>query len=439
MAFPVKYIVLGLAVLMYALVIAFPSKKTWFPLGGALFLVLLGITSPFHALFELVNWNILMIYIGSLVIAELFIYSRLPARIADNIVAKTPNAGLAMVAILIMTGIISAFVENVATVLVMAPIALSLTRKLKINPTYFMVGLAVMANLEGTATLVGDPPSMIFASYAGYGFNEFFFHEGRISIFFFVQAGLIAGALFFYYFFSKSGKEKILTEKTPVISYFPMVLLIFMIGGLAASGAISALGNKGDGESALWTEYVSGSIVMILAIVGIFWYCFKEKKGAKETLQMIKHLDWETILFLSGIFIVIGALSETGILEEFAGFLTEIIRGNVFAGFVIIIVVSMVLSGFIDNVPYIIVMLPVAATLAQNMNLTPELYMFALLIGSCMGGNLTPFGASANIVATGILKKEKYPLGFSGWLKIGLPFTLITTGTASLLLWLVYS
>ena len=91
-----------------------------------------------------------------------------------------------MVAILIMTGIISAFVENVATVLVMAPIALSLTRKLKINPTYFMVGLAVMANLEGTATLVGDPPSMIFASYAGYGFNEFFFHEGRISIFFFV-------------------------------------------------------------------------------------------------------------------------------------------------------------------------------------------------------------------------------------------------------------
>lgn len=438
MEFPVKYIVLGLAVLMYVLVIAFPAKKTWFPLGGALVLVLLGIISPFHALFELVNWNILMIYIGSLVIAELFIYSRLPARIADNIVAKTPNAGLAMVAILIMTGIISAFVENVATVLVMAPIALSLTRKLKINPTYFMVGLAVMANLEGTATLVGDPPSMIFASYAGYGFNEFFFHEGRISIFFFVQAGLIAGALFFYYFFSKSGKEKILTEKTQVISYFPMILLLLMIIGLAASSTISALGNKENGEAALWTEYVSGSIVMILAIVGIFWYCFKEKKGSKETLKMIKNLDWETILFLSGIFIVIGALSETGILEEFAGFLTRIIGGNVFAGFIIIIVVSMVLSGFIDNVPYIIVMLPVASTLAQNMNLTPELYMFALLIGSCLGGNLTPFGASANIVAMGILKRENYPMNFSGWLKIGLPFTLITTVTACALLWLFY-
>lgn len=439
MEFPVKYIVLGLAVLMYVLVIAFPAKKTWFPLGGALVLVLLGIISPFHALFELVNWNILMIYIGSLVIAELFIYSRLPARIADNIVAKTPNAGLAMVAILIMTGIISAFVENVATVLVMAPIALSLTRKLKINPTYFMVGLAVMANLEGTATLVGDPPSMIFASYAGYGFNEFFFHEGRISIFFFVQAGLIAGALFFYYFFSKSGKEKILTEKTQVISYFPMILLLLMIIGLAASSTISALGNNTNGEVPLWTEYVSGSIVMFLAVSGIFWFCFKEKKGSKETFKMIKNLDWETILFLSGIFIVIGALSETGILQEFADFLTVVISGNVFAGFVIIIVVSMVLSGFIDNVPYIIVMLPVAATLAQNMNLTPELYMFALLIGSCMGGNLTPFGASANIVAMGILKRENYPMNFSGWLKIGLPFTLITTGTASLLLWLLYS
>ena len=99
----------------------------------------------------------------------------------------------------------------------------------------------------------------------------------------------------------------------------------------------------------------------------------------------------------------------------------------------------MVLSGFIDNVPYIIVMLPVAATLAKNMNLTPELYLFALLIGSCLGGNLTPFGASANIVAMGILKRENYPMNFSGWLKIGLPFTLITTGTASLLLWLLYS
>ena len=439
MEFPVKYIVLGLAVLMYVLVIAFPAKKTWFPLGGALVLVLLGIISPFHALFELVNWNILMIYIGSLVIAELFIYSRLPARIADNIVAKTPNAGLAMVAILIMTGIISAFVENVATVLVMAPIALSLTRKLKINPTYFLVGLAVMANLEGTATLVGDPPSMIFASYAGYGFNEFFFHEGRISIFFFVQAGLIAGALFFYYFFSKSGKEKILTEKTQVISYFPMILLLLMIIGLAASSTISALGNNTNGEVPLWTEYVSGSIVMFLAVAGIFWFCFKEKKGSKETFKMIKNLDWETILFLSGIFIVIGALSETGILQEFADFLTVVISGNVFAGFVIIIVVSMVLSGFIDNVPYIIVMLPVAATLAKNMNLTPELYLFALLIGSCLGGNLTPFGASANIVAMGILKRENYPMNFSGWLKIGLPFTLITTGTASLLLWLLYS
>lgn len=438
MLFNPKYLVLGLAVVMYLLVIIFPSKKVWFPLAGAFILVILGITNPFHALFELVNWNILMIYIGSLVIAELFIYSRLPARIADNIVAKTPNAGLAMVAILIMTGIISAFVENVATVLVMAPIALSLTRKLKINPTYFMVGLAVMANLEGTATLVGDPPSMIFASYAGYGFNEFFFHEGRISIFFFVQAGLIAGALFFYYFFSKSGKEKILTEKTTVISYFPLVLLLLMILGLAASSTISALGNNGNAEAALWTEYISGSIVMILAVAGIFWYCFHEKKGYRDTFTMIKNLDWETILFLSGIFIVIGALSETGILQEFADLLTNLISGNIFAGFIIIILVSMVLSGFIDNVPYIIVMLPVAATLAKNMNLTPELYMFALLIGSCMGGNLTPFGASANIVATGILKRENYPLNFSGWLKIGLPFTLITTGTASALLWFFY-
>ena len=158
-----QWIVLALTVLMYMFIIVFPNVKSYITLGTAIIMMLLGVVGFQEAMTTMVNWNILMIFVGSLVIAELFIYSRMPARIADNIIDSSPSVGLAIVAILMMTGIISAFVENVATVLVMAPIALALSKKLKMNPTYFMVGLAVMANLQGTATLVGDPPSMIFA------------------------------------------------------------------------------------------------------------------------------------------------------------------------------------------------------------------------------------------------------------------------------------
>jgi len=422
-----KWIVLAIAVAMYAAVVAFPQKKAWATLCSALLMMVLGVVSPAHAFGSLVNWNVLMIYVGSLVIAELFIYSRVPARIADNIVDRSPNVGVAIVAILMMTGIISAFVENVATVLVMAPIALALSKKLKMDPTYFMVGLAVMANLQGTATLVGDPPSMIFASYAHYGFNDFFVYAGKPSIFFAVQIGMIAGAVFFYAYFAKTGAGKVEIEREPVVSYLPSVLLILMILGLA----VSSFFHTG-------VSLASGLIVMVLGIAGVLWFRLVRRESRNDTVAMIKGLDWETIAFLIGIFIVVGAIAEVGLLEDFAGFLRGMVGGNVLLGFIAIIGVSVLISGFVDNVPYIIVMLPVAANLASALGLKSELYMFALLIGSCLGGNLTPFGASANIVAVGLLKKQGVTTSFADWLKIGLPFTVLTTTAASAFLWLVW-
>ena len=447
-----KWVVLGIAVLMYALVIAFQNKKVWFTSIAAMLVIILGMIFPgtifnlpedvmasvssvpshlyafTHSFTDIINWNVLMIYVGSMIIAALFIYSNVPARIANNIVAQSKSTGIAIIAILAMTGIISIFVENVATVLVMAPIALALCKKLKINPTYFMIGLAVMSNLEGTATLVGDPPSMIFASYAGYNFNDFFVHQGTLSIFFIVQAGMIAGCLFFYFYFARQSKNKVSVDREKVVSWFPLALLLAMIFGLA-------------GVSFIHTSfsYTSGLYVLALGIIGVLWYFFFQKKTKDETKKLVKELDWETIFFLIGIFIVIGAIQETGLLEDLAQFLAKITGGSKFAGFIIILIVSVVISGFVDNVPYIIAMLPVASSMAITMNLKPELYMFALLIGSCLGGNLTPFGASANIVAMGIVKKEGYPMKFSGWLKVGVPFTVITTGVAAVVLWLLWA
>ena len=244
-----KWIVLALALLMYLFVIIFQDKKVWFTTGAVVVLLILGMIFPgqvfseglvssgrftviSHSLFELINWNILMIYVGSMIIAALFIYSKVPVIIADKIVSNSPNTGIAVVLILAMTGIISIFVENVATVLVMAPIAMALSKKLNLNPIPFMIGLAVMSNLEGTATLVGDPPSMIFASYSGYNFNDFFVHQGKPSIFFIIQVGMIVGCIFFYCIFGRV-KEKAQIEKDTAISYVPLYLLLLMIFGLA--------------------------------------------------------------------------------------------------------------------------------------------------------------------------------------------------------------
>ena len=139
-----------------------------------------------------------------------------------------------------------------------------------------------------------------------------------------------------------------------------------------------------------------------------------------------------------GIFICIGALTEVGLLNELVDQLEKLIGNNILLGFITIILVSVLISGFVDNVPYIMAMLPVISSLAGRLNLKPELFMFALLVGSCLGGNITPFGASANVAAVGILKKEGAVLDFPGWLKIGLPFTFITTAAASLFLWFIW-
>ena len=447
-----KWIVLGLAFLMYAGVIIFQNKKVWFTTGAALIIILLGIIFPdsifplpedimasesslpshfyalSHSFADIINWNVILIYLGSMMIASMFLYSKVPALIADSIIERCPNTGIAIVMILAMTGIISIFVENVATVLVMAPIALSLCKKIKANPTSFMIGLAVMSNLEGTATLVGDPPSMIFASYAGYNFNDFFFHGGLISIFWFIQIGLLTGCLFFYFFFAKLGKNKIELDKESVISWFPFVMLLVMIIGLACISFIKTT-----------FIYLSGLFVFALGVICLIWYAVSQKKSASKVWEQIKSLDWETIFFLLGIFIVIGAIQSTGLLEDFAHFLARTCGDSKLLAFVMILAFSILISGFVDNVPYIIAMLPVAGSMAVTMNINKELLMFALLIGSCLGGNLTPYGASANVVAMGIIKREGYPMKFSNWLKTGVPFTILTTLAASLVLYFVWA
>jgi Na+/H+ antiporter NhaD/arsenite permease-like protein len=430
-----KWLILGLAALMYGLVIAFPKKKAWFALGAALVLLglgsvpgLEGLPTWGEALGTYVNWKVLLIYLGCLVLAELFVYSRVPAVLADRAVERAPSLGLAIAAILAMTGILSIFVENVATVLVMAPIALEISRRLGIHPGPFMIGLAVMANLQGTATLVGDPPSMIFASFAGYSFNDFFFYAGRPSIFFAVQAGALAGLAYFLLRFRGLPKSRVSLPDERVRSALPTALIIAMIAGLALISIISGHG----------LHLSSGLLCTGLALLGLAWFRFIRREPAKAAWKLLRDLDWDTILFLISVFILVGAIEKAGLIADLAGLMGRAVGGRPFLGFVAILGVSMLISGFVDNVPYIMAMLPVAQALSEGMRVRPEYFMFALLVGSCLGGNLTPFGASANVVAIGILKKEGRSASFADWLRIGLPFTLLTTTASAFFIFLVW-
>ncbi|HSV56856.1 MAG TPA: SLC13 family permease [Magnetospirillaceae bacterium] len=430
-----RLFILTTAAVMYVLVVAFPHRKAAMSLSASALILGAGLLFPgpgavsiSRAFLEFVNWTILGIYIGSLIIADLFIYSRVPAALADRVVAKSPTLGIAIVAILVLTGLISAFVENVATVLLMAPIALTLCRRLNVQPAPFLIGLAVMANLQGTATLVGDSPSMIFASFAGYGFNDFFFMDGRPSIFFAVQAGAVTGALYFFLFFRKLGKVRVDLPAERIISWFPLGLLISMISGLAL---ISFLSGRG-------LTPASGMYCLSLGAAGLVWFRLVRKEPAARVQDLIRRLDWETILFLAGVFIVVGSIAGTGVLDDLASWLGAVIGGRAALGFVAIVGISVLVSGFVDNVPYITVMLPVAGKLSAAYGLEGEFLMFGLLVGSCLGGNLTPFGASANIAAVGLVKKAGGHVGFFEWLRIAGPFTFLTTVVSSLFIYLVW-
>ncbi|MDD5128829.1 MAG: SLC13 family permease [Candidatus Omnitrophica bacterium] len=419
-----RFIALLVFIFAYSLFIIFPQKRTAVALGGSLLLVLTQ-TISFKEAFTAVNWNVMGIFVGTLIIADVFMQSRVPAYIAEIIVDKARNTAWSILFICILTGFISAFVENVATVLIVAPIALSLAKKLKINPMNMMIAIAVSSNLQGAATLIGDPPSMLLGGFAKMNFGDFFFYKGKPSIFFAVELGALVSFFVLYLIFSKHKEKAQLVPVEKVKSWVPTILLVSLIILLALSSFLDA-----------GFSYMAGQICMIFGIIALLWEKFVSRRSI---IAGMKELDWDTALFLMGIFIIVGALSVTGWIEVLADYLAGLVGGNIFLGYTVIVFLSVILSAFIDNVPFLAAMLPVALIMSSKLQVNPSLFLFGLLIGASLGGNITPIGASANIVACGLLKKEGYPVKFTDFMKIGFPFTVAAVATAYLFVWFIWS
>ncbi|MDP2928443.1 MAG: SLC13 family permease [Candidatus Omnitrophota bacterium] len=415
---------LSIFLLSYVLFIVLPNKRTYVALAGAALLLITNTISLKDAFFA-VNWNVMGIFVGTLVVADIFMESRVPAYLAEIIVDRAKNTAWAILLICALTGFISAFVENVATVLIVAPIAMSLAKKLKLNPINMMIAIAVTSNLQGTATLVGDPPSMLLGGFAKMNFMDFFFYKGRPSIFFAVELGAIFSFIVLFLIFRSHKEKAALVPVEKIKSWTPTAIL----AGTILLLAVSSFFDTGF-------SYMAGIICMVGGVISVIWEKFVNKKSVTAGL---KKLDWDTTLFLTGVFILVGAIMLTGWIETISSYLSGIIGANILLGYILIVLMSVIISAFVDNVPFLLAMLPVAVSVSLKLGINPSLYLFGLLIGTSLGGNITPIGASTNIVACGILKREGYEVKFGQFMKIGVPFTIVAVTAASIFVWFVWS
>jgi len=417
-----KLFVIGVFLITYILLM-FKKGHPFVVLGAAVATLMLSRAISVGEAFLSINYNVLAVFLGTMILSGLFIFSRVPAYFATKLVDRAKTVGIALLYVCLLAGAISSFVENVATVLIVAPIAFEVAKKLKANPVPFLIGIAVSSNLQGCATMIGDSPSLILALSSGMNFTDFFWMQGKPGITFAVELGAIASFSVLYLLFKKYKEPVRQIEEVKVKTWIPTVLLSLMMLALAAS---SFWKSKPD--------YTIAIIALSFAIIGLVWHELKHR----ESISLVKDLDWHTFFFLIGIFILVGSLGYRGVIADIAKMITKITQGNKFLTYTVIVWLSVLLSAFVDNIPYIVAMIPVAKLLAGSLGMGPEPFLFGLLIGTSLGGNITPIGASANIVACGMLKKEGYNVTFKEFAKIGLPFTLAAVSVAYLFIWFVW-
>ena len=410
----------------YVLMLVFSKYRPYIALGSALVFIVTGML-PLGEVFGAIDFNVLLMIAGTMGLVALFIESKMPSLLADLIMEKVPNIMWAAVALSLFAGVISAFVDNVATVLMIAPVALEICKKLKTNPVPFIIGIAVSSNLQGAATLVGDTTAIMLGSALDMSFMDFFWFKGKPSIFFAVELGAVLSAMILAFIFRKEKAPIPKTgERTVVTDYVPSILLV---GTIALLILASFIPNKPD--------VTNGLICFALLIIGVI-YNFIKKKNISAITGPLKEIDFETIGLLLGLFLMIGGISAQGVIDAAAGLLAKAGGGNVFFLYTVIVWASVLISAFIDNIPYVATMIPVIGGLAATMGIDPTVLYFGLLSGATLGGNCTPIGASANITGIGILRKEGYTVKNSDFFKIGIPFTLAAIIPAYIYLWLMY-
>ncbi len=415
--------------LTYVLMLTFSKYRPYIALASGLIFAVTGML-PLGDIIPSLDFNVLLMIGGTMGIVQLFIDSHMPERMADMIMNRVPNVQWAAVALSLFAGVISAFVDNVATVLMVAPVAIEICKKLKTNPVPFIISVAVSSNLQGAATLVGDTTAIMLGSALDMTFMDFIWYQGKPGMFFMVELGAVLAAMIVYFTFrSEKGAIPKSGALTEVTDYVPTWLLFGAIGLLILASFAPASWNL--------PNETNGLICCALLVIGLI-YNYAKNKNLDAITGPLKAIDFETLGLLVGLFLMIGGISNMGVIDALAQLLAKLGAGSPFLMYTIIVWASVVISAFIDNIPYVATMIPVIHGIAAEMGIDSTALFFGLLSGATLGGNCTPIGASANITGIGILRKEGHEVANADFFKIGIPFTLSAIIPAYILIWVLF-
>ena len=405
-----KIIAVAVFLVVILLIITERVHRTAAAMAGAVVLILPGVMSADKAL-SYIDFNTIGVLVGMMIFVAIVRQSGMFEYIAVR-AAKAVHGDpwKIMVAFTLITAVLSAILDNVTTVLLVGPMSIAIARMLKIDPVPFLMGQILASNVGGTATLIGDPPNIMIGSAAHLSFMDFLDNTGFAVLF--ILAVLIL-------------LMKIVYEKKIEL-------------GTVDTGAIEKLDpSKSITNRALMKK---GIIVLICVIIG---FMFHDKLGIESSVialtaaavmlvigredvdQAIQDVEWTTILFFMSLFVVVGGLTETGIIKELASKIIDATNGHPMVTMLVLLWASALLSSILDNIPFVATLIPlILAMQADGMDVTS--FWWAISLGACLGGNGTMIGASANVVLSDISTKHGYPITFKSYLKVGMPFMLLS-------------
>lgn len=423
------WIAIAVFVAAYVLIATERVHKTAAALGGAALVLGLGVVDSEHAFYSHntgIDWDVIFLLLGMMIIVSVLRRTGAFEYTAIWAAKRAQGSPLrVMILLVVITAIASALLDNVTTVLLIAPVTLLVCDRLGINPIPFLIAEVFSSNIGGAATLVGDPPNIIIASRAGLSFNDFLMHMTPIVIIALMVFTLIIPRLF-------RGSFTVDAQRVADVMALNEREAIQDTNLLIKCGVVLA---------AVFTAFVAHPLLHIApSVVALLGAGLLVLISRVQPRHYLASVEWETLLFFAGLFIMVGALVHTGVIRNLARLVTDATGGNALLAVMLILVVSAVLSGIIDNIPYVATMAPLVLQLSASITnpVHAQALWWSLALGADFGGNLTAVGASANVVVIGIANRAGIPISFWEFTKKGAIVTLITIALAAPYLWLRY-
>lgn len=398
--------------IVYSLIISEKINRMVVAMTGGLAMILVGFLTQEIAIKDDIDFNTIGLLIGMMILVAITRRSGVFEALAIWAARVTKGQPLALLGMLgMITAVASAFLDNVTTVLLIVPVTLTLTEKLAVNPMPFLITEIITSNIGGTATLIGDPPNIMIGSAVGLTFTDFIVHLAPVAI---ISQLVTVGLLLFFY---RKDMEVSEVNRLKLITLDPQEEIkdwLLLKKSLAVL-ALTMLGFMFHGVLHLESATIALTGAMLLMLV-----------SREEPEDILLHVEWPTVFFFAGLFVLVGGLKSTGVIRELAQWSLNVTSGNVEQTSYLILWVSAIASAFIDNIPFVATMIPMLQEMGQisGMNLGPVWWSLAL--GACLGGNGTLIGASANVIVAGIAEKNGYPISFRQYFKVAFPFMLLS-------------